>query len=35
MEMPIAQAIYEVLYEDLAVDEAFESLMGRDMGSEW
>ena len=35
VEMPIAEAIYAVLYEGVAVSEAFDSLMARDMGSEW
>ena len=35
VEMPIAEAVYAVLFDGVPVGDAFELLMARDMGSEW
>ncbi|OIR18241.1 glycerol-3-phosphate dehydrogenase [mine drainage metagenome] len=35
VEMPICEAVYRVLYEDLAVDKAVEALLSRQPGSEF
>jgi glycerol-3-phosphate dehydrogenase (NAD(P)+) len=35
VEMPIANAIYSVLFSGVPVKEAFDALMARDMGTEW
>jgi glycerol-3-phosphate dehydrogenase (NAD(P)+) len=35
VEMPIAQAIHDVLFDDVEVRDAFDQLMARDMGAEW
>ena len=35
VEMPIAQAIHDVLFDDVGAKDAFDQLMARDMGSEW
>ncbi len=34
IEMPIAEQVYKVIYEDLAPQDAFANLMGRQLGSE-
>jgi glycerol-3-phosphate dehydrogenase (NAD(P)+) len=35
VEMPICEAVYRVLYEDLAADKAVEALLSRKPGSEF